>query len=97
MVVKDDNLDRADFGGEKNRKEHTIVFEKETFFSLAKVGRCETVGGTLTLTFFQEEMQNFLHKHHLGACHALLWDCRVGLLEIKNILTLTLAFLQEHR
>ena len=38
MVVKDDNLDRADFGGEKNRKEHTIVFEKETFFSLAKVG-----------------------------------------------------------
>ena len=38
MVVKDDNLDRADFGGEKNRKEHTIVFEKETFFSLAKGG-----------------------------------------------------------
>ena len=23
-------------------------------------------------------MQNLLHKRHLGACHALLWDCRVG-------------------
>ena len=42
------DLDTIGLGEEKKRKEHTIIFESETFFSLAK-RKCKTFFTNITL------------------------------------------------